>query len=100
MGRVRLVPGTQSALLVIMLELQRIVPIWATVPIVVVLLVLSVEIGFRVGRRSRFNPRHEAEGLAADLATPAVGLLGLMLAFTFGWAATRFDSRLSSRLEE
>lgn len=83
-----------------MLELQRSVPIWSVIPIVVLLLAVTSEIGYRLGRRARNKPTHDPESLAADLTTPAIGLLGLMLAFTFGWAATRFDSRLSVRLNE
>jgi hypothetical protein len=83
-----------------MLALKGTIPIWSIVPITVALLVLTVEVGFRFGRRARLRPSHDAENLASDLATPAVGLLGLMLAFTFGWAATRFDSRLGARVDE
>jgi hypothetical protein len=75
-------------------------PVWLVIPFTVVAVVLTVELGYRIGRRTRLSPTHEAEHLAAELATPAVGLLGLMLAFTFGWAATRFDSRLNARLSE
>lgn len=82
-----------------MLQLGRPVPIWAILPLIVLLITASIEIGFRFGRRARNHP-HETESLAAEIATPAMALLGLMLAFTFGWAATRFDNRLSSRLEE
>ena len=83
-----------------MLDVQRSIPIWWVLPIAVTLLALTVEIGYRVGRRARRRPNHEAEQLAADLATPAIGLFGLMLAFTFGWAATRYDSRLNARFGE
>lgn len=83
-----------------MLVVQRLFALWALVPLTLAALALTVEIGYRAGRRARLKPIHEAENLASDLATPAVGLLGLMLAFTFGWAATRFDSRLSARVNE
>jgi hypothetical protein len=77
-----------------------VLPIWSVIPFTVLAVLLAVELGYRVGRRARRSPINEAEQLAAELATPAIGLLGLMLAFTFGWAATRFDSRLNARLGE
>ncbi|HEY9225411.1 MAG TPA: hypothetical protein VIP11_02110 [Gemmatimonadaceae bacterium] len=83
-----------------MLELPRPFPIWLAIVITLLTTVISIEIGFRQGRRERFRPLHESERAITDLATPAVGLLGLMLAFTFGWAATRFDARRKARFEE
>lgn len=83
-----------------MADLPRAFPVWAFIPVTAVLLALVTEAGYRLGRRARRHPEHEAESAAADLATPAVGLLGLMLAFTFGWAATRFDARMNARVEE
>jgi hypothetical protein len=81
-------------------ELQQDIPIGLVLPFAIVLLTLMAELGYRTGHWARRRPNHEAERLASDLATPAIGLLGLMLAFTFGWAGTRFDSRLTARLEE
>jgi hypothetical protein len=83
-----------------MLELPRAFPLWIVVPVTAVVLGLVTELGYRVGRRTRLSPSHEDEGAASDLSTPAVGLLGLMLAFTFGWAATRYDARGNARVDE
>lgn len=52
-----------------------------------------VEIGRRLGtRRLRRNPESANEGIGA-VEGALFGLLGLLLAFTFGGAAARFDNR-------
>ena len=73
---------------------------WTILLVTTAIVVAAVEFGYRVGRRQRRRPNHDTESLASALSTPAVGLVGLMLAFTFGWAATRFDSRRTTRVEE
>src|SRR5215467_6381781 len=83
-----------------MLELHYRLPVSLILPLTIAIVALSVEIGYRAGRRERLRPRHESETLVSDLTTPAIGLFGLMLAFTFGWAATRFDMRHRTRIDE
>jgi hypothetical protein len=60
----------------------------------------TAEVGYRVGRRVRVR---DATGSLADLGTTLgglLGLLGLLLAFTFGMAGSRFDDRKTLVIEE
>lgn len=69
------------------------IPLWLLLGITIVVLVLAVEGGYRLGGyRLR---RSEGEGGAHVLAlvTTTMGLLALVLAFTFGFAAARFEAR-------
>ena len=83
-----------------MVDIQNGLDPWAIFALTVAIVLTAVETGYRVGRRQRGRPTHDSESLASGLATPAVGLVGLMLAFTFGWAATRFDLRRTTRVDE
>lgn len=75
-------------------------PLWTLLVATVGISLLSVEIGHRIGdyRRQRADPEKEAPVSAMVGATLA--LLGFMLAFTFGLAATRFDDRRLVVVEE
>ncbi len=75
------------------------------IPLVVVLLATAVALliaagaGYRLGARARTRNR----GSTADMGTimgGLLGLLGLMLAFTFGMAGQRFDHRRELVVEE
>ena len=83
-----------------MLHFQKALDPWVILALTVAIVLTAVEIGYRVGRRQSRRPRHDSSSVASGLATPAVGLVGLMLAFTFGWAATRFDLRRTTRMDE
>jgi hypothetical protein len=62
-------------------------------------MLLSIEIGRRIGRRRR---RKQAEGsIGVGAVDGAVfGLMGLLIAFTFSGAASRFDHRRQLIVEE
>jgi hypothetical protein len=67
-------------------------------PAIIILIAAATELGHRTGLRFRENePRH------ADLGTltgAALGLLALLLAFSFSIALSRFDVRRTMVLEE
>jgi len=72
----------------------------AVLVIVSTLLLLLAETGYRFGRRSRrINPEF-AEGHSSTIQGAVLGLLGLLLGFTFAMAVARYDSRRSLVLEE
>src|SRR6187549_1664121 len=75
-------------------------PLWGLFLAIVALVLISIEGGYRLGnyRRSRSNTEKEAPVGAMVGAT--LGLLAFMLAFTFGMAASRFDTRKQLVLEE
>lgn len=56
-------------------------------------LVLSLEIGFRLGVRGKASHDTGAAPLVGAVQGAVLGLLGLILAFSFGGAATRFLDR-------
>src|SRR5262249_36569867 len=55
-------------------------------------MILAMELGYRLGRRYRISGPERAPGAAA-LEASVFGLMGLLLAFTFNGAATRFEAR-------
>ena len=56
------------------------------------LFVVVTELGFRIGRFGA-TPARTSEGQVGPTLGGLVGLLGLLLAFTFGMAGSRFDLR-------
>jgi hypothetical protein len=78
----------------------ELIPLWGKVLLTIVLVLLSITLGARLGtaRRRQLGPeREEAIGPAVG---GALGLLAFMLAFTFGLAANRYDTRKALILEE
>ena len=75
-------------------------PIWLFYAGTVLLLLGGSELGFRIGlrRRAVIQEGHKAPVTAITGST--LGLLAFMLAFTFGMAGSRFDSRRQLVLEE
>ena len=75
-------------------------PLWAFFGAVLLLVLLSVEAGYRLGRRWREQSAGEVEGPVGAMVGATLGLLAFMLAFTFGAAAERYDSRRQILLDE
>jgi len=59
----------------------------------VALVLLSLEIGFRLGRAAHRRSEGEKESPVAAMAGAILGLVAFMLAFTFGIASSRVDTR-------
>jgi hypothetical protein len=57
------------------------------------LLLLSLEAGFRLGRRTARKADAQVSGQVGAIQGALLGLLGLLLAFSFGAAGTRFLDR-------
>lgn len=64
------------------------------------LVLLSVECGWRLGNLRRRQAEHEMDAPVGAMVAAALGLLAFMLAFTFGMAANRFDERRQLVIEE
>lgn len=81
-------------------ELLDSVPMWAIPLAIGVLLWLAMEGGFRFGlwRKQRFPD--EREQLAGGIVASILGLVALVLGFTFSLAAQRFDARRLGVLDE
>ncbi len=76
-----------------------IVPLWALLLGIMLVVLLSVEGGYRVGRY-RAGRVHEMETPVGEMVAATLGLLAFLLAFTFGLAASRFDAKRQLLVEE
>ena len=74
--------------------------LWLTIPLFVVIIMTSHEIGYRMGVAVRTRQPDVKDESLGDLTGSAFGLLGLILAFSFGWSASRYDALRMGRLEE
>lgn len=75
-------------------------PLWGLFLAVLLLVLLSVEGGYRLGRYRRSRSQQEKEGPVGAMVGATLGLLAFLLAFTFGLAAARFDTRREVLLDE
>lgn len=76
-----------------------VLPLWALFIGIVLVVLLSVEGGYRVGR-ARARHVEEKETPVGEMVAATLGLLAFILAFTFGLAANRYDTRRELLLEE
>lgn len=68
--------------------------------LIIVLMVLSIEIGFRIGRRPQAVPAKAQHSQVRAVMGAALGLTAFMLAFTFAAAQSHHEMRVQSMLEE
>lgn len=71
-------------------------PLWGLFPVTVAIVLLSLEAGFRLGRYRLGRSAREKDSPVGETVAATLGLL----AFTFGMAASRFDSRRGVLLDE
>lgn len=77
-----------------------VIPLWGLLFGVLALLWLAMEAGYRLGRwRHRRKPDERDQPVGAMVAS-ILGLLALVLGFTFSLAASRFEARRQVVLEE
>src|SRR5512135_2095758 len=77
-----------------------VLPLWALGLITVAIVLLSVELGWRLGHYNRQRAEKEKEAPIGAVVGAALGLLAFLLAFTFSMAATSYDARQSVVLQE
>jgi hypothetical protein len=75
------------------LQLIDAIPLWAMYAVTVGIVLFSVEGGFRLGKYRLRRPEHEQETPVGSIVGATLGLLAFMMAFTFGMAASRYDTR-------
>jgi hypothetical protein len=75
-------------------------PLWAVFAVTTVLLLLAAEAGFLLGRRNRGRSEVAQQGPVGEVVAAMLGILALLLAFTFSLAASRFDTRRGLVLDE
>lgn len=77
-----------------------VVPLWAFFAVTMALAVMSLEVGYRLGRWRHACSSEEKEAPVGAMVGSILGLLAIMLAFTFNLAASRFDARRQAVLQE
>ena len=75
-------------------------PLWGLLLAAALLLGLALEIGYRSGRWRHVQTPDEKEQPVGAMVASILGLLALVLAFTFSLAASRFDDRRKTVLAE
>ncbi len=73
---------------------------WLMLLVVGTILLLATEIGFRIGHRHAPEKRKARQGQSGALQGALLGLLGLLLGFTFAMSVGRYDARKQLVLEE
>lgn len=82
------------------LEPLDVIPMWGVFTATILLVLGGMELGFRIGTWRRRSTGEEKEGSVGAMAGSILGLLAIMLAFSFNLAASRFDARRQAILEE
>ena len=75
-------------------------PLFALFIVILLVVLLSVEFGYRLGKYRRSRHEQEKEAPLGTMVAATLGLLAFILAFTFGLAASRFDNRRQLVLDE
>src|SRR5262249_1356059 len=75
-------------------------PLWGLFVLILVVVLLSVECGYRLGKYRRSRQEQENEAPVGTMVGATVGFIAFILAFTFGLAASRFDTRRQVLLDE
>jgi hypothetical protein len=75
-------------------------PLWAQFLLTVALVLLSIEAGFRLGRKRSQSGAPEQESSVGAMTNASLALLAFLLAFTFGFAASRVEARRNALVSE
>ena len=75
-------------------------PLWAILPLTVGLALLAVEAGYRFARYRQRRSDEEKEAAVGGMVGATLGLFAFMLAFTFGYASSRYQDRRQIVLSE
>jgi len=75
-------------------------PLWGLFLAIMALVLISIEGGYRLGNYRRSRSSLEKEAPVGAMVGSTLGLLAFFLAFTFGLAANRFDTRRQVLLDE
>lgn len=77
-----------------------ILPLSVLIAVLAGLILASIETGYRLGRYRRQIADDEREAPVGTIIGATLGLLGFLLAFTFGLAASRFEARRQVLVDE
>lgn len=81
-------------------EMLDVIPLWCFLPMLLIVGLLTLEAGYRLGKWRHSRAVDEKEAPVAAMVGSVLGLLAFMLAFTFSMAASRFDTRRHAVLHE
>jgi hypothetical protein len=76
------------------------IPLWALFVSTIILVLLSITIGYGLGIWRRKHASEDLSGPTGSVVGAMLALLAFILAFTFGISATRFDTRKQLLLNE
>jgi len=76
------------------------IPLWLFLLLAIAVGMLAVESGYRFGRWRHSRVSEEKDAPVAAMVASILGLLALLLGFTFSLAASRFEARRQAVLEE
>ena len=76
------------------------IPLWGFGAATVCLVLLAAEVGSLLGRWVRRRSEEESKAPVGEIVAAMLGLLALLLGFTFSLAASRFDTRRTLVLDE
>jgi len=76
------------------------IPVWAFPLVTIVIVIVSIEAGYRLGRFAHQRSTDEKESPISVMSQSILGLAAFMLAFTFGIVANRFEVRKELVREE
>lgn len=78
----------------------NVVPLWGVFLLATGVVLLSIESGFRFGRSRQRHGTAETEGSVRTIVSSTLALLAFLLAFTFSFAASRYEDRKQLVLDE
>lgn len=76
------------------------IPIWMLLIGTILLMVLFIEFGFRLGRKAVVGAKKAQTSQVRAIMGAGLGLLAFMLAFTFSTAQSHFETRVQNVAEE
>ncbi len=75
-------------------------PLWLLFLLMLALVAVAIELGFRVGRREKGRATHEAEAQVGLAVTSVLGLVAFIVGFVLGLAESRYESRREAKFAE
>lgn len=75
-------------------------PIWLFFAVTTIVVAITIEAGYRLGRTARLRSEDEKESPVSAIAGTILGLLAFILAFTFAIVSDRYDARKGLVREE
>lgn len=76
------------------------IPIWLLFVLTILLVLFTFEGGYQLGKRRRTASEAEKDEPVEGMVQASLGLLALLLAFTFGVAVSRYDDRRQLVVDE